>query len=424
MPAAPAGLSFGAIAPQDAFEQYSARRLLRPSFRWQDVWQAEHTRAFTVAGVMRLDVLAIFRDELEAALARGADLADFAKAVKPKLVAKGFWGNVEVTDPATGEVRTTKFNDARLRLIFDVNMRQSHAAGRWARGMRGRKPFVVYLTMADERVRKSHQPWHGLVLPRDHPFWDTHLPPNGWMCRCYFMFVDEAGVAALQKAGVKIRREAPKIETMGWKNTATGQVEQVPAGIDPGFAYNPGKVHVQRAAELQVQALNRLTTLRSTGPTQARAGGDEGTRLARAAVHRTRREAGFAQFLKNPPLPVAGEPAIGMPVAVLPPVGGAAPTVASVSATALAEQATAGTYPYSLPTTVAGWAMAQSVIDRGAKLLLGGTPEQVLWYWVRGNNVETLLLQRDALVWWVVELARLSKEEAAAKYPRLGAVLP
>ena len=163
-------------------------------------------------GVMRLDILRLFQQQVDDAVANGTSLRDFADALRGELQAKGFWGKVEITDPDTGEVRTTTFNDRRLKLIYDVNLRQSHAAGRWARGMRGRMPFIVYRTMDDERVRKSHRAWDFIVLPRDHPWWDTHYPPNGWNCRCFAFFTDQAAggrpAQGGQEAGVRAARAA------------------------------------------------------------------------------------------------------------------------------------------------------------------------------------------------------------------------
>ena len=34
---------------------------------------------------------------------------------------------------------------------------------------------------------------------------------------------------------------SPKVETYEWTNPKTGEVTDVPKGIDPGWAYNPGK---------------------------------------------------------------------------------------------------------------------------------------------------------------------------------------
>lgn len=36
----------------------------------------------------------------------------------------------------------------------------------------------------DNRVRDSHKAFHGLILPKEHPFWRNNYPPNGWGCRC------------------------------------------------------------------------------------------------------------------------------------------------------------------------------------------------------------------------------------------------
>lgn len=253
---APPGLRLGLVEPTDAIAAFQQRQLLAPSYRWQDVFQEEHARAFAVAGVMRLDVLAVFQRELDAAIAAGTDARAFAKAIRPQLAAKGFWGNVAVTDPATGETRTTRFDKRRLQLVFDVNVRQAQATGRWERIERGRarKPLVLYRTMRDERVRASHRMWDGLVLPVESDFWQTHYPPNGWRCRCTAYAVDEKDIERLRAAGHTINREPPDVQWLTYVNPSTGEAVPVPRGIDPGFAYNPG---LQRDAALHDQALRK-----------------------------------------------------------------------------------------------------------------------------------------------------------------------
>jgi SPP1 gp7 family putative phage head morphogenesis protein len=254
----PAGFRPGAAEPKDAFDAFERRGLLQPSFRWQDVWQEEHAGAFSVSGVAQRDVLQLFRDELDKALREGRTAADFARAVRPALAAKGWWGDVEITDPATGETRITRFDDRRLRLIFDVNLRQSHAAGRWARIERNkrRQPYVMYRTMRDERVRASHRPWDSLVLPVDHPFWRQHYPPNGWRCRCTAFALSERELRERIADGEPIKREPPPETIIDYVNPRSGEVAQVPAGVDPGFAYNPGQVRLQQLADLQRAALD------------------------------------------------------------------------------------------------------------------------------------------------------------------------
>lgn len=403
----PAAISLGAIKPEDAIAAFQARGLLRPSFRWQEVWQAEHARAFAVAGVMRLDILRTIRDEVDGAVRNGETFDAFRRRLRTQLIARGWWGNIEITDPKTGELRRTRFNDARLSLIFDVNMRQSHAAGRWARAMRSRMPYLVYRTMRDERVRASHKPWDNVVLPKAHPWWETHYPPNGWRCRCIAFPVDDAGLQKLQSTGARVITEAPPTQWVEFENKSTGQIERVPRGVDPGFAYNPGQVHVQRAGEQLARSLNDV---RSTAALQG-----EQHRLASAVVARSRSERAFADFLREPP-----DADISMPVAAMPGLRGE-PGIASVAARELRRQASTPDYPRVLPTEAKGWAMAQAVVDRGARLQLAG--DRVLWWWVRGEGtskrVHVLELQRDSLVWWVQQLAVLSREEALAAYPSL-----
>ena len=239
----PANLRLGDLQPKDAIAAFIQRGLLQPSYAWQDVWQDEHSRAFAVAGVQRLDVLQVFKDELDRALQQGVDAAAFKKALMPQLAAKGFWGNVEVSDSATGETRITRFNDKRLQLIYDVNMRQSAQAGSWSRIARNKKafPFILYRTKRDEKVRNTHRAWDGLVLPVDHPFWDTHMPMNGWRCRCSAFGISQKDIDRRQALGEKLRFEAPPEQWITYVNPRTGEVSPVPRGIDPGFAHNPGK---------------------------------------------------------------------------------------------------------------------------------------------------------------------------------------
>lgn len=259
----PAGLTLGAVEPKEAFAAFARRGLLRQSYRWQDVWQAEHARAFTVAGVMRDDVLKIFQDELRTSLAEGRSLLDFKDRITSQLTGKGFWGDVQVTDPATGETRVSRFDDRRLRLIYDVNLRQSAAAGRWARIERNKAmfPLVLYRTQQDERVRASHAAWNGLALPVDDAWWQTHYPPNGWRCRCIAFATNEKDLQRRANAGEVIKRQAPPKRWVDYVNPHTDEVRAVPAGIDPGFGYNPGRAgrdHLAHAGQLQAESIAQL----------------------------------------------------------------------------------------------------------------------------------------------------------------------
>jgi uncharacterized protein with gpF-like domain len=60
--------------------------------------------------------------------------------------------------------------------------------------VKGTRPFLLYTTAGDEKVRTDHRPWHKFLLPVDHPFWLTHYPPNGWNCRCKVISLSERDI--------------------------------------------------------------------------------------------------------------------------------------------------------------------------------------------------------------------------------------
>jgi SPP1 gp7 family putative phage head morphogenesis protein len=239
----PPALGVGLVAPRDASAFFASKKALLPSYHWDDVYASEHAAGVAVAGITQRDMLQLVADELQRTIDAGGDLRDFKRRMQPMLAKAGYWGDVEVTDPATGDKRITKFNPRRLELIFGTNVRQAQTAGQYKRALAAKAdfPYLVYLSRDDDQVRPLHKAWHGTVLPVEHPFWQTHLPPCGWNCRCRFMAVTEADIERFAKRGVPIKREPPK----GWQDTVdyvrkgTGEVVQVPRGIDPGFDHNP-----------------------------------------------------------------------------------------------------------------------------------------------------------------------------------------
>ena len=171
----------------------------------------------------------------------------------------GWWGDVEVIDPKTGEIAMTRFDPARLKLIYDTNLRVAYSAGQWERIIRNKAthPYLRYVTRRDERVRASHAAWDNLTLPVDDPFWNTHYPPNGWRCRCRVVAMTQTEYdAGLAPNGQSLVKDAPVIETAPWKDRA-GNIHQVPVGIDPGWDYNPGKAAL-RAKNLEQVTADKL----------------------------------------------------------------------------------------------------------------------------------------------------------------------
>lgn len=220
------------------------------SFAWQDVWQREHTAAFTVAKMMQVDLLRDMRAAVDKALAEGQTFQMFRDGIEGRLMEAGWWGKADMEDPKTGEVKTVQLGSPRrLRTIFRTNLKQAYSAGHWAeiQATKEAGPYLMYDAVQDDATRDEHAAWDGTVLPVDDPWWLTHMPPNGYNCRCG---VIQLGAAQAEEAGFKVSEKAPPIKTREWTNPRTGAIERVPEGIDPGFDYNAG---AERQALLQQQ---------------------------------------------------------------------------------------------------------------------------------------------------------------------------
>ena len=254
------------LTPQEAVDWLIARGHLTKSYAWQDVWQDEHGHQFTVSRLARLDLLQALYEAIIQSVQGDLSRKDWMQDAEQLLQDAGWWGTKAVTDPVDGEVKLTKFDAARLRLIYDTNTRQAYATGLWERVERSKRthPYVRYITKQDERVRASHRAWDNLTLPVDDDFWKTHWPPNGWRCRCRVMSMsqrdydkgytlDRPGAEQNQNAPVvqkALKKQAPQVVMREYVNPRTGEVTQVPEGIDPGFAYNPGIARQQALQQI------------------------------------------------------------------------------------------------------------------------------------------------------------------------------
>lgn len=227
------------LPPREALAFFRKKGFVT-SFSWQDVWQREHDAAFTVAKMMDVDLLRDVRAAVDRAIAEGHTFETFRKELQPRLQEAGWWGRKEVIDPDGGEIKTTELGSPRrLRTIFHTNMQTAYAAGEWEQIQQDKAeaPYLMYDAIDDGRTRPEHKAWDGTVLPVDHEWWDTHRPPNGWGCRCGVIQLSRAEV---QARGLAVAEEAPPVRMREHVNQRTGEVTQVPEGIDPGWAYNPG----------------------------------------------------------------------------------------------------------------------------------------------------------------------------------------
>lgn len=208
--------------------EFFRNKLNLPSERYDDILKSAHDRGFIVAGASNADLLNDLHQAMQRRIEDGRGLGAFRKEFDAIVLKHGWTG-------WTGE--GSKAGQAwRTKIIYQTNMAVSYAAGRWKQlkdpGLLSLRPYWRYIH-ADGVMypRPLHESWHGLTLPHDHPFWDTHFAPNGWGCNCRIIPVDAKEYAKAQAAGLT---EPPA----GWDSIdpKTG----APVGIDRGFDYAPG----------------------------------------------------------------------------------------------------------------------------------------------------------------------------------------
>ena len=211
--------------PREALAFFMAKGL-KIGFNYDDVWREEHAVAFTVAKIMEEDVLATVRGTIERAIEEGTTFEQFRKDISQLLDNSG-WSNYNQNKP----------KKARLRTIYDTNMRMARATGQWERVQRTKRvlPYLIYSLGPSVKHRDEHVALEGTILPVDDPFWNSYYPPSGYGCKCRVrqISLDEAE----REGGISQR---PAIENVEWENPKTGQTESVPKGVHPSFNYPKG----------------------------------------------------------------------------------------------------------------------------------------------------------------------------------------
>jgi len=184
--------------------------------------------------VTRLDLLNDIFSSLDSALQSGQGFKDWKDSIQPVLEQKGWWGEREVINPKTGEIKKIYIGSRRLSTIFKTNMRVAYAVQRY-QSMRKLVGAVYwrYRSMFLPNSRDTHKALSGTVLHRDDPFLRVNYPPNGWGCVCK---VDAFSKSQAKRRGLKISDKAPaSIADKDWSHnvgagSTVGQLSKLKLG--------------------------------------------------------------------------------------------------------------------------------------------------------------------------------------------------
>lgn len=225
-----------------------------PTASWTDIWQQQHSHAFVVAGAATDALVEDFYNAIQSAKWGGGGYEDFRQQFD-EIVAKHGWAH----NGSAGW---------RSKIIYDTNVNQSYNAGRYQQmvAVKHLNPYWEYDHTSIEHPRLEHKAWDGLILSADDPWWDTHYPQNGWGCRCRVYAISEYSARQAWEAKGKSGPDtSPPIEleekTVG-KRGPFPRTVKVPKGIDPGFAYNPGKAYLEPLTVPPLTAHGDVLTLR------------------------------------------------------------------------------------------------------------------------------------------------------------------
>jgi len=229
--------------PEEAIKAF-VQKGNAPSWNWYEVWQEAHAKYFTVAKVMKLNVLRDIRNMVQKSLDEGITFHQFKKELEPKLRNAGWWGKDKDTGAQLG-------SPYRLKVIFQNNLNAAYSAGRYKQMMDNvqYRPWWQYWTVGDTRVRYSHKLLHGKVFHYTDPFWDYFFAPNEWGCRCKIRALSKKDLdrsdITPEKSGNRLKTEDRPVSLKSDIRKPVGVYRDPKTGLKvetaPGWSYNPGK---------------------------------------------------------------------------------------------------------------------------------------------------------------------------------------
>jgi SPP1 gp7 family putative phage head morphogenesis protein len=252
--------------PPAAAVAYLKAKGVAVTWGFQEMLDAAHQRAFTAAGILKVDALEAIRASLVQAMEKGIPYRAWVKTIVPELEKRGLLGRYKLLNPETGEIKT--LTPWRLLTIYETNLQSAFMAGRYAqmKATTDSHPYWQYVAVMDGRTRPSHAAMNGRTFRHDDPVWAAGFyPPLGYRCRCRIRPMTEAAIKRERIALSSSQGRLSQIEVEAGRGALArpamvARFEVIPgqyAATDPGFAHSPANA----VAWLEQTRQQRLTGL-------------------------------------------------------------------------------------------------------------------------------------------------------------------
>lgn len=180
-----------------------------------------NNKYFRIAGVQNEDLLKAIQKAL-------ADYQSKGFEYKELITGDNAERNINMIFNSAG---VTSLNPHHLYTVLETNIQTAFGAGNFDQGKKISEllPYVVYLTVNDERVRPNHWALHGYCTDFETFTKLGIWPPNGFNCRCTTIQVGKATARAM---GYKIIESGnlPEFDIEG---------QHIVGKPDKGFETNP-----------------------------------------------------------------------------------------------------------------------------------------------------------------------------------------
>lgn len=150
----------------DAVAYALSRKVVPSNEYYSEMTSIQRRQSVSIAGLAEVDQIQYIIDGVNKAMAEGKTFDEFKSSLSVD----------DLGLPAH-----------RLRTIFQTNIQQAYAHGRWKQQQRDKKnkPYLTRVEINDSKTRPHHAiaPINGLTRPIDDPIWNSFYAPDEINCR-------------------------------------------------------------------------------------------------------------------------------------------------------------------------------------------------------------------------------------------------